>query len=439
MMEVNMKRIMMLLVSLVCLFSFTVVRTEAPLYTLERMVILSRHNIRSPLSGSGSALGDITPHTWFEWTSAPSELSLRGAVLETMMGQYFRLWLEEKGFFPENYQPDADAVRFYANAKQRTIATARYFSAGLLPVAQVPVEWHEPYDSMDPTFLPALHFITDDYVRDAKEQIAEKGGIAGLKGIHAGLLDAISLLMEVTDMQESEAYQSGTYGDLLSGEHEIVLETGKEPSMSGPIRTATSVADALILQYYEEADTQKAAFGHTISEDDWRSIHSIVDAYSEALFAAPLLSVNLAHPLLMEIRSELSAEGRRFSFLCGHDSNLASVLSALGVEEYLLPDAVEQKTPIGAKLAFERWLDGDGNAWYKVCLVYQSTEQLRNMTPLSLETPPVVYPLQLRGVQVNSDGLIAEQDLLGVLDRAIGAYETLMEQYGVETDTADAA
>ena len=61
------------------------------------------------------------------------------------------------------------------------------------------------------------------------------------------------------------------------------------------------------------------------------------------------------------------------------------------------------------------------------------------MTPLSLETPPVVYPLQLRGVQVNSDGLIAEQDLLGVLDRAIGAYETLMEQYGVETDTADAA
>ena len=61
-------------------------------YTLERIVILSRHNIRSPLSDSGSLLGDITPHAWFEWTSKPSELSLRGALLETLMGQYFRLW-----------------------------------------------------------------------------------------------------------------------------------------------------------------------------------------------------------------------------------------------------------------------------------------------------------------------------------------------------------
>ncbi len=49
-------------------------------YTLDKVVVLSRHNIRSPLSGSGSLLGDITPHTWFQWTSQPSELSVRGAV-----------------------------------------------------------------------------------------------------------------------------------------------------------------------------------------------------------------------------------------------------------------------------------------------------------------------------------------------------------------------
>ena len=41
-------------------------------YTLDRMVVLSRHNIRSPLSGSGSMLVDITPHEWFKWTSNPS-------------------------------------------------------------------------------------------------------------------------------------------------------------------------------------------------------------------------------------------------------------------------------------------------------------------------------------------------------------------------------
>ena len=97
-------------------------------YTLEQVVILSRHNIRSPLSGKGSVLGEITPHDWFPWSSEPSELSIRGGVLETELGQYFRKWLESENLIPENYRPDPIEVRFYANSKQRTIATAQYFS-----------------------------------------------------------------------------------------------------------------------------------------------------------------------------------------------------------------------------------------------------------------------------------------------------------------------
>ena len=220
-------------------------------YTLDRMVMLSRHNIRSPLSGSGSLLGDITPHEWFQWTSKPSELSLRGAMLETRMGQYIRLWLEKEGLFPENYHPEEGAVRFYANAKQRTQATARYFSAGLLPVAVAPVEMHAEYNTMDPTFNPALTYISEAYAQAVQDQIAEKGGVAGMKGIHAGLMDAIELLMDVTDMDQSEAYKAGTYGNLLEDDTIVILEQGKEAGMTGPIKTATSVADALTFQFYE--------------------------------------------------------------------------------------------------------------------------------------------------------------------------------------------
>ena len=86
--------------------------TEAPdaEYTLDKVVILSRHNIRSPMSEKGSLVDELTPHEWFRWTSNPSELSLRGAMLETTMGQYFRLWLEKEGLFPENYIPEEGAV-----------------------------------------------------------------------------------------------------------------------------------------------------------------------------------------------------------------------------------------------------------------------------------------------------------------------------------------
>ena len=407
--------------------------------TLDKVVVLSRHNIRSPLSGSGSLLGDITPHTWFAWTSNPSELSLRGGILETIMGQYFRLWLEKEGLFPENYRPEENAVRFYANAKQRTLATARYFSAGLLPVAETDIESHAPYDTMDPTFSPVLSFITDAYARDVEAQIAELGGIAGLRGIQAKLADAISLLMDVTDMEKSEAYQAGAYGALLSDEVILTLKAGNEPGMTGPIKTATSVADALTLQLYEEPDALKAAFGHELTEADWQTIHGIVDTYTEMLFSTPLVSVNVAHPLLREIRSELTAEGRKFCFLCGHDANVASVLAAMDVERYLLPHTVEQHTPIGVKLVFERWVDEEGRAYYQVSLVYQSTDQLRAITPLTLENPPMKYTLHFANVNEAANGMIPEEDLLGILDGAIAEYDALLTQYEAETDLDNAA
>ena len=402
-------------------------------YTLDKVLVLSRHNIRSPMSGTISLLGGITPHTWFNWTSNPSELSVRGGTLETIMGQYFRKRLEAEGLFSENHQPEDGAVRFYANSKQRTIATSTFFSAGLLPVWDTPVETHVEYDTMDPVFSPVLHFVTPDYEQDVISQISEMGGDKGLEGIHEELLDELSLLMDVTDMEKSESYQKGYFGNLLEDPTEIVLEEGKEPGMKGPLRTGTAVADALTLQYYEEPDAEKAAFGHKLTEDDWRRIHSISDTYSDILFTTPLVSVNVAHPLLEEMRSELLADGRIFSFLCGHDSNIASVLAALGVKEYSLPDTIEPKTPIGVKLVFARFLTEDNEAWYTVSLVYQSTQQLRALSLLTPENPPMEHFLEFEGVETNADHMIAEDDLLDLFDNAISAYDELMEKYTDES------
>ena len=69
-------------------------------YTLKKVVIMSRHNIRAPLSRGDSLLGKMTPHSWFPWTSNASELSLKGGILETMMGQYFKKWMESEGLIP---------------------------------------------------------------------------------------------------------------------------------------------------------------------------------------------------------------------------------------------------------------------------------------------------------------------------------------------------
>ena len=92
----------------------------------------------------------------------------------------------------------------YANAKQRTIATARYFSAGLLPVAAMPIETHVTYYTMDPVFEPSLNFVTEEYIQDAIAQIAERGGEAGLDGILSSLNDAISAYDALVEQYAAE-------------------------------------------------------------------------------------------------------------------------------------------------------------------------------------------------------------------------------------------
>ena len=389
-------------------------------YTLEQVVVLSRHNIRSPLVGGNSVLSTITPHEWFEWTSPASQLSLRGGTLETSMGQYFRKWLEDEELFPENYQPKKEEVRIYANSKQRTIATAQFFAAGLLPAGNEEVEHHGEFDSMDPVFNPCLTYISDGYVKAAQEQI----NTLYYKDIGA-LADNYELVSDVIDMEESSGAKDGSIKPFRTDDTTVILEKGKEPAMEGSLKTACTVSDALTLQYYEEADPEKAAFGNTLSEEEWTEIADIKDVYNDVLFTAPLIAANVANPLLKEIDSEMDADGRRFTFLCGHDSNLESVLAALETDDYYLPETIEKKTPIGVKLVFTKWRSVDGELFWDADMVYQTTDQLRDADILTEENHPASVDLSFSGLSQNSDSLYTDADIRGRLKESIGRYDEL--------------
>lgn len=394
-------------------------------YTLKEVVILSRHNIRSPLSDNGSALGKLTPHRWTNWSAASSELTLRGGVLETMMGQFFRKWLVSEGLFTENYVPNADEVNFYANSMQRTIATAQYFSSGFMPVANVAVRHRYAPSKMDPVFFPRLTKVSEAFCSDAMNQIAAMGGKKGIRGINEELEDSYRIIADVLDLKDSPACKSGETCAFDDYDTQIILKKGEEPAMKGSLKLANSASDAFILQYYEEADAQKAAFGHDISISDWEKIARIKDVYGDVLFTAPVVAYNVAHPLLVYMNDELNSDARKFTFLCGHDSNIASVNAALEVEDYELPSSIEKKTPIGSKLVFEKWIDKSGNEFVAINLVYQTTEQLRNIEMLDLDHSPMVYQLQLKGLKLNADGLYSFEDVNGRFEKAIAAYDDI--------------
>ena len=380
-------------------------------YTLKQVVVLSRHNIRSPLSGRRSTLQRITPHEWYQWSSAPSELSLRGGALETMMGQYFRKWLVSEGLMQENEIPAEGTMRFYANSLQRTIATAQYFSSGMLPVANVRIEHHCPLGKMDSVFAPQITDDNEAFKILAQQQIIAMGGEKGMLGIGEKTAENYKVLERVLDMNQSKACLEGDTCHFRTDDAHVYLVKYREPGMGGSMRLACQAADALVLQYYEEPDAVKAAFGHVLTWKDWESISAIKDWYGDVLFTAPVVASQVARPLLRTMLEELQNDSRKFTFLCGHDSNIGSVLASLEAEEYSLPGTIEKKTPIGCKLVIEKWVDAKGKPYVALNLVYQSTEQLRNMTLLDLDNPPMIYPIRLKGLNANNDGLYPFDEL----------------------------
>ena len=389
-------------------------------YELKEVVVMSRHNIRSPISSGSAAYQRVTPHTWFAWSSPNSQLSLRGGVLETEMGQFFRKWVVEEGLLPDNYRPEGDEVLFYANSRQRTFATAKYFSAGFLPFANVEITHKYDEDKMDPVFTPQFTKMNDTYRQQVLAEMQAMHG--GPEAWMAAQQKTIDLMEEVLDMAHSPAALQGDTTHFWYDDTQFKIEKGDEPKMTGGYTLVNSVADALVLQCYESESF--APFGNELSMEQWRDICAVKEVYDGLLFTTHSAAVNLAYPLVSRIREELNNSDRKFMFLCGHDSNLASIGAALGLQLPETENALELHTPIGSKLVFEKWSNGTED-YVAINLVYQSVEQLQNRTLLSPEVPPMVLPVTVEGLTANADGLYRFADLDAHIAKAMAEYEAI--------------
>ena len=76
-----------------------------------------------------------------------------------------------------------------------------------------------------------------------------------------------------------------------------------------------------------------------------------------------------------------------------------------------------------------QWRDEEGETVYKVCLVYQSAEQLRSIEPLSLEAPPMIVPVFFAEAPADADGLIAEKNLVDLFAKKIDALDGIIGDY----------
>lgn len=393
------------------LFSTTFAAKLAEDYPLEKILIYSRHNLRAPLNiDKHSMLFKVTPHKWIKRSEKSGELTSKGGELETIMGQYFRKRLEDEKFIPDDYIPKEGEVRFYANSTQRTIATARYFSAGFLPIANIKVEHKPGLNKMDKAF----DFNYKDCPTDAgfKNRIKKEIDALNVNLLAENAKPDVALLERVLDFKNSiYAKENNISSFFAKNKNYYTVTVGKKIVFGGSIRPAMKVADALVLQYLETSDGS-AAFGKALSFEEWQSLGRLKELGVYTVFHMPELSKEATKPMMKLIRDEFNQNSRKFTFLCGHDVHIAATLSAIGIEDYETMNAVEFIIPIGGKFIIERRRGKDGKAYANLMLIYQSAEQIRNKKSLSLENPPMITQLSVKGLQKNSDGLYLFDDVM---------------------------
>lgn len=384
-------------------------------YTLQQVLIMSRHNVRAPLSGKGSFAEAVTPNKWHNWTAPAGQLSLHGGVAETIMGQYFRKYLEDEKFIPENWVPGEGETRFYANSFQRTIATGRYFSSGMLPVANVKIEHKLAFDAHDPVFLPP----TELNPAELKEGIDYVNSLCGGKGVAelgVELSEDLKRMEKMLDFKHSQYAKDNQITSVDRKDLQLSL-VGKDKNIinyKGITKRFLSVSDTLMMQYYETPTSKSAAWGNDKSKEAWKSVGKILTKACDVSFQNPPVARITARNLLKEMDTELNTNGRKFTMLIGHDTNISTLLTALNAKENALPETVAYKTPIGVKILIEKRLGPDGIQYAAVNLVYASDKQMRDLEQLSLENPPMIYPLEFNGLQKNRDGLYRYDDLIAL-------------------------
>ncbi len=396
-------------------------------YKLEQVTIASRHSVRAPLEKNISRMSEIVadPTCWHKWSVPGSNLTLKGGALEVLMGQYFKLYYVQEGLFPVN-NDSTDGIYFAASSRQRTIATARSFAAGFLPLATVAIDYMHPEGSADSAFLPLLNDSAPGFDAEAFQIEAQREITEIIKENAADLKSAYTLLENVVGFEHSYVGAQKKHLDTWVGVAiNIRRPSGErnEPSIIGDLKLADIASDAIILQYLEEPDLLKAGFGHNLSLSEWRTLSSIKDIYGKILFTAPIVAVNVSHDILERIYQEMNVPGRKFSFLCMHDTSIQSLLAALQVVPYSLPESttIEAITPIGFKFVIEKYTR-NGEEFARLRLIYQTSAQVREMSQLSAENPPASFNLRFKGLTPNEDGYYRWEDFMERIQFTLEAF-----------------
>jgi 4-phytase / acid phosphatase len=391
--------------ALAALFSASVGRADpsTPGDELKLVIILSRHGVRAPLMDN-EAMAKYASQPWPKWEVAPSIQTPRGNQLIALMGDYYRQRFMASGLLSGDPTVDGPLVFVRADNDQRTIETGRIIGKALVPVGEPDVH-DAPKGTYDPLFQTyKAHVGHPDAALAAASVLGRLGG-------------------DPRNADRAYATQLGELREILFGKGGVAPPGSAfdEPTqigeakghylvdLSGPILAAEVCTDALLLEYTDGMPLSDVGWGRVDGKvlTDLLSLHELLfDLGDRTFYLAQVNASNLASHILDTLEQGAEGEpvpgaigpsGERILVLAGHDSNIASVGGLFGMNWWVAGTQMNPMLPGGA-LVFELWKRSGPDGYYvRTSYVTQTLDQLRDVTQLSMDSPPARAPIFVPG------------------------------------------
>jgi 4-phytase / acid phosphatase len=360
-------------------------------------IYLSRHGVRSPTK-KPAEYARFAASPWPEWPVQPGYLTPHGYELMKLFGAYDRVKLAGDGLLASTGCDDAAHVTNLADSDQRTRETGKALAEGLMPGCAVEVQ-ALPEGTEDPLFHSMAAGV--GHVDPALAVAAIGGRIGGDSNnptqAYRPQLAALDRILAGCGKVPATNRARTSLFDVSA-----VLGTGKEDhgaEFRGPLASASTLSENLLLEYTQGMSGTDLGWG-CLDEEGLREamqLHEAEEDYADRTPAiARMRASNMLDRIVKALEQNVTGKlvagapgkpGDRVLFLVGHDTNIATVAGALGLN--WIVDGRRDDTPPGGALVFELW-QKTGTTEYSVRTYYtaQTLGQMRNATPLTPASAP---------------------------------------------------